>query len=93
MDLFFPHYLILKSIQMVLQLMLKYRNPAVLMMSTKFLHITQIITPSLWEEQELSGQVHFSLRAEVQTEVTVISNQKIYMQVRPRQKCGYCITG
>lgn len=62
-------------------------------MSTKCLHKVQIITPSLHEEQVRSGKVHFSLRAEVWTEVTVISNQKICVHLRPRQKRGYCITG
>lgn len=62
-------------------------------MSTKCPHNIQIITLPLCEQQVLSGKVHFSLRAEVWAEVTVISNQKIYMYVRPRQKRGYGITG
>lgn len=60
-------------------------------MSTKCLHDIQVITPSLCEV--LSSKVHFSLRAEVWTEVTVISSQKIYTHLRPRQKHGYCIRG
>lgn len=54
---------------------------------------SQIITPSLREEQVLGGKARFGVRAETRADFTVISNQKIYMHVRPRLKRGHCITG